>query len=225
MERVPEPELMDDPEHVRAYHEADFAEPHNAFVEHFINRFPDFRSGSVLDLGCGTCDVVIRFAKALPDVRITAVDGSRAMIDMAQGDIIKNGLSERITLIEVYLSDVSLFTERFDAIISNSLLHHLRNPHVLWKTVKGCAKDDAPVFVVDLMRPESRQRAEELLRLYAKDESPVLQEDFYNSLLASYTPDEIRAQLKVNNMEYLNIDIISDRHIAIWGRFREWTDT
>jgi ubiquinone/menaquinone biosynthesis C-methylase UbiE len=221
MERLPEPELMDDPEHARAYHEADFSEPHNAFVEHFIKRFPDFKSGSVLDLGCGTCDVVIRFAKVLPSVRITGIDGSKAMLDIAREDIIKNGLSERITLIETYLPDDNLFTERFDAIISNSLLHHLQDPHVLWKTVKRCAGDDAPVFVVDLMRPEGRERAEEMVQIYAKDESPILQDDFYNSLLASYTPDEIRAQLRGHNMEYLNIDIISDRHIAIWGRFKQ----
>ncbi len=221
MERVPEPELMDDPEHARAYHEADFSEPHNAFVEHFIKRFPDFKSGSVLDLGCGTCDVVIRFAKALPGIRITGIDGSKAMLDIAREDIIKNGLSERITLIETYLPDDNLFTQRFDAIISNSLLHHLKDPHVLWKTVKRCVKDNAPVFIVDLMRPESKERTEELVRLYAGDESPTLQRDFYNSLIASYTVEEIEQQLRVEEMGYMNIELISDRHIAIWGRHRQ----
>ena len=39
MERIPEPELMDDPEQARAYASADFSEPHQAFVERFTQRF------------------------------------------------------------------------------------------------------------------------------------------------------------------------------------------
>ena len=49
MQRVPEPELMDDPAQALAYAGADFSEPHQAFVAHFRERFPDFHSGSVLD--------------------------------------------------------------------------------------------------------------------------------------------------------------------------------
>jgi|Deesub1362A_J573_1020465.scaffolds.fasta_scaffold00456_10 ubiquinone/menaquinone biosynthesis C-methylase UbiE len=221
MERVPEPELMDDPEHVIAYHRADFSEPHNAFVNHFVKRFPGFTNGEVLDLGCGTCDVVIRLARALPGIRITGIDGSHAMLDIARAEIERHGLSERITVKRVTLPYEGPVSERFDAIISNSLLHHLRDPHVLWKTIRIFAKDGAPVFIVDLMRPEDRLQAEELVRLYAADESPILQRDFYNSLMASYTVEEIEAQLMDEGMGYMNIDTISDRHVAIWGRFRQ----
>jgi hypothetical protein len=37
------------------------------------------------------------------------------------------------------------------------------------------------------------------------------------SLLASYSIDEVRLQLKMINLDYLNIDAISDRHLIIWG--------
>ncbi|HEX6174620.1 MAG TPA: SAM-dependent methyltransferase, partial [Candidatus Binatia bacterium] len=62
MERIPEPELMDEDEQARAYALADFAEPHNHFVELFRECFPDEAiTGHVLDLGCGPADVTLRF--------------------------------------------------------------------------------------------------------------------------------------------------------------------
>jgi hypothetical protein len=53
MQHIPEPELMTDPAQAQAYAEADFSAPHDAFVAHFAARFPDFKTGSVLDLGWG----------------------------------------------------------------------------------------------------------------------------------------------------------------------------
>lgn len=220
MERIPEPELMDDIEHAKAYHEADFSEPHNAFVEHFRRRFPDFSSGEVLDLGCGTCDVIIRFARAFPETYIIGVDGSDAMLDIAFEDLKRYSLSERITLINACLPHDSFSKKRFDAVISNSLLHHLKDPQVLWRTIKDYAKDDTPVFVVDLLRPEDMKEVENLVRRYASGESPILQRDFFNSLIASYTVEEIKQQLKDEKLEHMSIDVISDRHVAVWGRFK-----
>ena len=42
MERVTEPELMDEVGQARAYSEADFSDPHQAVVAHFTDRFADF---------------------------------------------------------------------------------------------------------------------------------------------------------------------------------------
>ena len=82
MERIPEPDLMDDAEQAEAYAEADFSEPHEAFVRHFKTCFPDFLSGELLDLGCGTADVIIRLARVFPGVNITGIDGAQAMLDL-----------------------------------------------------------------------------------------------------------------------------------------------
>jgi trans-aconitate methyltransferase len=53
MKRIPEPELMVDPEQARAYAGADFSEPHQAFVEHFRRRLAAHAPRKVVDLGCG----------------------------------------------------------------------------------------------------------------------------------------------------------------------------
>lgn len=218
MERIPEKELMNDAEQARAYAETDFSEPHEAFVSYFKERFPDFTSGKVLDIGCGTGDVIIRFAKALPDIQINGVDGAGEMLEIARREIHKCGYTERIKLSNCLLPDPTLFKYKFDAVISNSILHHLADPHVLWETVRECAKKNAPVFIMDLFRPASAEIAESLVRQHAAEASPILQKDFFNSLLAAYTPDEIKSQLKQNGLDALTVETVSDRHVIIWGR-------
>ncbi len=80
MDRILEPELMDDPAQVHAYAAADFSQENQGFVDRFREYFPDFSDGHVLDLGCGPGDIPIRFAQAFPSCRITAVDASEPMI-------------------------------------------------------------------------------------------------------------------------------------------------
>jgi len=218
MERIPETALMNSPEQAQAYADADFSEPHEAFIEYFRSRFPDFSTGSVLDLGCGTADVIIRFAKKYPRAIITGVDGAQAMLDIAYRDVELKGCVDQIQLQKRLLPDPELSGRKFDAVISNSLLHHLPDPTVLWITLKKCAKDGAPVLVMDLMRPESKQSARDYMLKYAADESPLLQSDFYNSLLASYTVGEIGHQLRSMHLDFLNIETVSDRHVLVWGR-------
>ena len=99
MNRVLEPELMDDEEQVKAYAEADFEIPHNDFIQQlktFINE-PEF-SGTVLDLGCGPGDISVRFAKTFPLSKVHALDGSEPMLAYAKSAL-PIDLSERITFI------------------------------------------------------------------------------------------------------------------------------
>ena len=76
----------------------------------------------------------------------------------------------------------------------------------------------AAVFLRDLFRPESAEQARALVETYAGDESNLLQEEFYRSLLSSYTPVEIQAQLDAAGLGHLTVETASDRHVDIRGR-------
>jgi len=217
MERVPEPDLMDNAEQARAYAETDFSEAHDAFVSHFKSRFPDFHKGDVLDLGCGTADVIIRFAEAFPGSHITGIDGAQAMLEIGLREVEARGHAGQIRLQKCMLPDHALQSKCFDAVISNSLLHHLDDPLIIWNTIKQCAGQGTPIFVMDLMRPDRPEEAEALVWLHAGDASPILKKDFYNSLLAAYKTDEIIYQLKTAGLDYLTVEVVSDRHLLVWG--------
>lgn len=212
MQRLPEPELMLDEAQVRAYADADFEAPHSHFMELLIARFNDqLPTGRALDLGCGSGDISRRFAAAFPGWRIDAIDGSAAMLDAARTITPDDA---PIRYIEARLP-VSL-TGRYDMIFSNSLLHHLADPAVLWSTIRNGANRGCRVFVMDLLRPGDRATAEILVAQYAADEPPVLQNDFFHSLLAAYEEAEITAQLCRAGLS-LHVEAVSDRHVITWG--------
>lgn len=219
MQRVPEPELMDEEDQARAYAEADFSEPHSHFVSLFQTAFSDdVFAGTVLDLGCGSADVTVRFARAFPNCRIDGVDGAEAMLGFGRKAVFSAGLEHRIRLIRGYLPDASLPLKSYDAVISNSLLHHLADPMVLWTSVQRFGKPGAPVFIMDLLRPQSEEQLNELVLHYAADAPEVLKRDFSASLRAAYRPDEIRAQLDNAELAGFTVDIVSDRHLVVSGR-------
>jgi SAM-dependent methyltransferase len=217
MERIPEPELMDDLEQARAYAGADFSEPHQAFVERFAQCFPRHRPRRVLDLGCGAADVTIRFARAHPGCDLTGVDGAPAMLALAQEAVTRAGLADRVQLREVRLPDKTLAQHAFDTLISNSLLHHLADPQVLWRAVADCAEPGAAVFIMDLRRPDTREQAGRLVQEYSANEPEVLRRDFFNSLLAAYRPGEIAAQLARIDLSGLQVEAVGDRHVVVHG--------
>ena len=218
MERQPEPELMDEQEQALAYAQADFADPHENFIELFKQSFPDQTiDGDVLDLGCGPADVTIRFVKHFPHAQVLAVDGAEAMLSLGQKAIDAADLTQQITLQKVYLPADSLPEKSYQAIISNSLLHHLQDPQVLWQTIKQYAKPGTRIFVMDLMRPRSESAAKELVEEYSGNEPEILKRDFYQSLLAAYTVGEVEEQLEREALLEFSVKPVSDRHLIVTG--------
>lgn len=217
MRRIPEPELMDEEAQARAYAEADFEAPHSYFIELFRQTFPKLNvSGCVLDLGCGPADISLRFARAYPDCEIHGVDAAAAMLALGDKAIQQAELERRIRLVSGYLPGARLPRQDYDVVISNSLLHHLADPLTLWQAIREYAAAGAPVFIMDLMRPASPQHARMLVTEYAADEPRVLQHDFYHSLLAAYTPQEVEQQINQLALPF-RVSVVSDRHLVVTG--------
>jgi ubiquinone/menaquinone biosynthesis C-methylase UbiE len=220
MQRIPEPELMNEAAQALAYAEADFAEPHNHCIELLKTALPHLpKTGIALDLGCGSGDVTLRLARALPDWAIDGLDGSPAMLQYGHQAVHAAGLEQRITLHTAYLPDAEAPRDRYTLIFSNSLLHHLADPMVLWQSIHRWAEPNAAIFIIDLMRPDSTQIAAQLVDQYAANEPEILRRDFYNSLLAAYRISEVQAQLQQAGLEYLVVKPVSDRHFILWGRY------
>jgi cyclopropane fatty-acyl-phospholipid synthase-like methyltransferase len=224
MERVTEPELMDELDQARAYSEADFSDSHQAVVEHFTERFTEFGAvagARVIDLACGPADVTTRLARALPDATFLGVDGAEAMIALGRERVAREGLGGRITLERRFLPDPSLRSRGpFDAVVSTGALHHFHEPMVLWNTIRDVSGDGTRVLIQDLTRPESREAAQVLVDRYAGGEPEILRRDYFQSLLAAFTPAEIRDQLRRVGFEHFAVDRVTDRHVVVSGRAR-----
>ena len=221
MNRVPEAEeLMDAPPHALAYARGDFTEPNSKFVAFFSEKFPAFPGEKILDLGCGPADITIRLALRYPQASVAGLDGAEAMLDIARTNILRHAsLATRVHVRRWHIGKETnpLGAEQFNAVVSNSLLHHMGDPLDLWKAIRSCAAPGAAVLVMDLIRPQSRVEAEKVVETYAGQEPEVLRGDFLASLLAAYRPAEILEQLKSINMDSLHIEIATDRHLIVFG--------
>ena len=218
--RIPEPELMEDPDQAAAYAGADFAAPHELCVDRFVASWPAARgpiAGIALDVGCGPADVVVRTARRCPGLVIDGVDGAEAMLAHGRTRIEREGLGNRVRLYRAFLPHDPLPRTGYDVVISNSILHQLHDPSVLWKTLWKAAARGAHVFVMDLRRPSSTHEATALVDRYAQGEPEILRHDFHASLCAGFTPDEVRQQLADAGLSALAVDVISDRHLTISG--------
>ncbi|MGB7903888.1 MAG: class I SAM-dependent methyltransferase [Steroidobacteraceae bacterium] len=219
MQRIPEPELMDEAEQARAYAMADFAEPNARFVNYFETEFPDLQTGAVLDLGCGPGDIVLRLATRRAGLTVHGIDGSAAMLRFASESLHEAPeLGGRVQFIEGLLPGAMLPLPGYDAIVSNSLLHHLHDPGVFWRAVREAGVPGAAVLVMDLFRPQSPAAAQAIVDQYAATEPDVLRQDFLASLCAAFEPGEVRAQLREHGLDGLSVRTVSDRHLLISGR-------
>jgi SAM-dependent methyltransferase len=218
VERIPEQELMDDEEQSIAYAAADFSTSNQFFVDGLVRDYPTHLR-DVVDIGCGPADVVIRLALAAPDARITALDGSAPMIALGRTAARAAGVDDRLVLLHTRIPGPPPAPRAFDAVLSKDLLHHLPDPQILWNEVKRVGRPGAAVYVMDLVRPDSEDTAQAMVQEGAGSDDPILQRDFYNSLLAAFTLEEVRHQLRDAGLD-LTVALAGPRHMLIKGHIR-----
>jgi len=204
---------MDAPAQALAYARADFRDVNAGFVLELLARFPD-PGPRIIDLGCGPADIPCRLGEAVPGVVVIGVDASLAMLSLARQAI----AARPVALVGARLPELPFSRGSFDAVISNSLLHHLPDPGVFWREVQRVARPGAALHVMDLYRPESREQARRIVEAAAGDADMILKEDFFNSLLAALTVDEVQAQLAEADLSHLPCRVVSERHWLVSGR-------
>ncbi len=215
MERILEPEVMDDEEQAIAYARADFSSSNQAFVDGLFDE-QSSRLKNVLDIGCGPADVPIRLARARPSIHITAVDASQAMVRLAGKAVRAAGLDERIRVLKGHIPGLPFGEADFDTILSKDLLHHLADPMVFWEEVKRLAGLGTTVYIMDLFRPNTEEDARSIVEFVSGGEPEILKRDFYSSLLAAFTPAEVEDQLRRVGLA-LTVDVVSHRHLRVRG--------
>ena len=218
MLREPEPEAMDIAEEADAYATADFAEVNTAFVNRLLYFVGNQKPTLCLDLGTGPGDIPVRIiGQGLP-WRIVAADVSLPMLAHARNIVRAAGFRWAVRLIRMDAKWMPFPSAVFDVVFSNSILHHLVEPQPLWTEIKRVGKPGAFVLLRDLARPDTPEAARAIVEKHARLESALLQEEFYRSLLASYTPEEIRVQLDRAQLSSLRVEMVSDRHLDVFGR-------
>jgi ubiquinone/menaquinone biosynthesis C-methylase UbiE len=192
MYRVPEQELMTDENQAVGFNVSARSQSTYAYIECY-KLLCKVESGTVIDLGCGPGKLIVELAKLYPQLSITGVDASPAMIKIAKNNITDNRLQDSISLIESRFE--TLKDNTYDVITSAGTLHHTLNPAVFWNTIKRLAKPNSFVYIMDLVRPNSEADVLNIVQALGEHSNTYLKEDQFNSLKAAFTKEEIKDQL------------------------------
>ena len=220
--RIPEPEVMNDPLQVDAYAAADFSNTDQAMVDRIAtllatsgSSFPD--RARLLDLGCGPGNISARLAQRWTHCSVLGLDGADRMIAVADDRRRAAGIPRERLRYDKALLPLRHAGQPADLIVSNSLLHHLHDPHQLWSSLIPLASAHCLVLHRDLRRPESEASIDQLCDCHVADAPAVLQRDYRASLHASFTLDEVRVQLQQAGLVTLQVSAVEDRYLEVSG--------
>lgn len=213
--RILEPELMDTAEEAEEYHAMDFSESDGRFAEAALALVAGVRSPEILDVGTGTAKIPVLMAKARPDLRVVALDPAREMLRVATRHVTESGLDDRITLARLDGRASRLAGARFDAVISNSTVHHIHEPFPLFREMKRVLRPGGAILVRDLARPSSMDAAWAIVKRVAAGDSLKQQQLFFDSLCAALTVAEVQRLLDDVGWGDVPVSRSSDRHWSI----------
>ena len=229
MERVPEPELMEEKEQVISYDEADFSEGDVNLIKQ-INHYllsKDISLGKkdlIVDLGCGPGNISEKLAIKWPNTEVVGIDGSKEMILRAEYN--KNTSSNKKELKNlIYIcSDIKdiksnnfLLKKRISLLVSNSLIHHITNLEDFFKIIRSLSSKVTVNFHKDLKRPFNEKTALELKAQCSTKYNEILTNDYYSSLKASYTFKELKNFTLENDLSSLEVFEDGDKYLIVYG--------
>jgi ubiquinone/menaquinone biosynthesis C-methylase UbiE len=153
-------------------------------------------TGKFLEIGPGPAVLTTMVAQAIPEAHIAAVEISPGMITVATEQVEREGLTDRIALVEGDANDTELLERLgwFDLVYSTYSLHHWDDPETVIKNLLRAVMPGGILLIHDLKR---------VGWLYWIPS----QEGFITSIRAAYTPAEIRgllARMGVNRYEIKN---------------------
>ena len=218
--RVLEPEVMDSAQEAADYDAMDHRGPNEAFATDCL-QFAAF--SRALDVGTGTALIPIAMCSKAPSLEMVGVDLAEHMLELARKNVDRAGLASRIELQKIDAKALPFGDGEFDAVVSNSIVHHIPEPaHALGEMIRVAKR---VVFVRDLVRPETDADVKRLVTLYggvpASSDAAAIDKHarqialFDASLRAALAVDEVRAMVAPFGVPAEAVTQTSDRHWTI----------
>lgn len=221
IERILEPEVMDDPAEVIAYDQMDHGGVNKAFVEDWVKAAgaDSYPGGTkILDVGTGTALIPIEMVRVVPKLHVVAVDMAQSMLDLAGEHLKRLGLAGQIELKLCDAKRLPFGDGAFAGVVSNSIIHHIPEPlHSFWEMARVCAPGGM-IFVRDLCRPATVAEIDQLVELHAKGADATQKKLFWDSLHAALTLDEAAEMAYLAGLDPQSVTMTSDRHWTLAAR-------
>ena len=98
----------------------------------------------VLDVGCGTGELLARIAVRYPDARLAGVDPVREMLDVARAKV-----SGRVDLRVGWADELSWPDNSFDLVVSCNMFHYIVHPVAAVREMERVVRPGGKVVITD----------------------------------------------------------------------------
>ena len=156
-------------------------------------------------------------AHAGAGLHVTAVDAAGHMLQVALKNVLSAGRQSSIRLEQVDARAMPHADAEFDAVMSNSIVHHIPEPIAVLREMARVLKPGGLLFVRDLMRPADLPTLQHLVDTYAGDANAHQRKMFSDSLHAALTVPEVADLLREAGLPREWVRPTSDRHWTISG--------
>ncbi|HET7570720.1 MAG TPA: class I SAM-dependent methyltransferase [Gammaproteobacteria bacterium] len=113
-------------------------------LEATLARLPADGGESILDVGCGSGELLRRLHARYPDARLTGIDASAAMLATARA---KLGTEAQLACAHAAMQPFPGAT--FDLVVSTSVLHHLPKPEAALAEIRRVLKPGGWLVLTD----------------------------------------------------------------------------
>jgi trans-aconitate methyltransferase len=165
----------------------EFDQIYNFFIDNFIKIHGD-PIGSLVDLGCGTGDILQGFKSNFPNLEVVGYDESFEMISEARYN--------DITFVN---KPIQLINKQFDNIVSNNAYHHFDNVDDFWRVIDAISHNKSKILISDVIRPAHEEDVLQIVNDVLGPNS-TFESAFTLSLTSAYTEAELKNHIGLLNL-------------------------
>ncbi|MBS0263871.1 MAG: class I SAM-dependent methyltransferase [Planctomycetes bacterium] len=217
--RILETEVMDTAAEAADYDQMDHSQVNRVFASDFLAlchvSAPGGSDWTVLDVGTGTAQIPIEICRRQAEMKIVGVDLAAHMLELGRQNVVRAGLTDRITLQQIDAKALPFPTGTFAAVVSNSIIHHIPEPRSAFREMVRVLRPGGVLFVRDLLRPDDLETLDRLVATYAGDSNDHQRQMFRDSLHAALTLAEVRDLLRDAGLPQEAACQTTDRHWTI----------
>ncbi len=199
-------EIMENPlgvhEYLRAM-ESDYGLAYTLILSKLSRVLRFEEEGTALEVGCGPCILTAKMASAFPKTKWLGIDGSDAMLALAEKRIREEGMVN-LGVKKMHSDEIQTLPESFDVILLSLMLHHAQDEEAAVRLINDCVRKLKPggtLLIFDFVRPKTDAIALWICDTYIHARGSLLYNDSLASLRAAFTFPELTRILERSEFE------------------------
>jgi 2-polyprenyl-3-methyl-5-hydroxy-6-metoxy-1,4-benzoquinol methylase len=172
---------------------------------------------SVLDVACGTGNVMVEVAKVFREASVVGIDISQGMVEVAKEKVVQEGLVN--CFFEVSDIEQKVFQEKYSVITCAYVLFFLPNPVEVLQKLYG-ALEEGGLLIFTTFTPNAFQPAQKVLMTLLEAEGVVFpeksKEEAYKELKTKADIDYLCQQAGVEGVEVVTRPIRYPMALDAW---------